>query len=158
MNPEPMAQDSSAPIKAQIVPPDFLESPRYHAFILIGSLGILIAAGMMRTNGTSAVRLRGVSFDLPEFCFAKRSFGITCPGCGLTRSTISMTRGNVIEAFHYNPMGPIIFTLIVAQLPFRIWAISRMRRGQTCDFPFANGLAVIVVTGLILQWIIRLLW
>ena len=35
-------------------------------------------------------------------CPFKILFHIDCPGCGLTRATISLLKGNIMESLHYN--------------------------------------------------------
>ena len=37
-----------------------------------------------------------------ELCPIKILFGANCPGCGLTHATISLLKGNLVEAFNYN--------------------------------------------------------
>jgi hypothetical protein len=41
--------------------------------------------------------------DLP-LCPTAATFGIPCPGCGLTRATLAALHGHVAEAFHFHPL------------------------------------------------------
>jgi hypothetical protein len=41
--------------------------------------------------------------DLP-LCPTAATFGIPCPGCGLTRATLAAMHGHFAEAFHYHPL------------------------------------------------------
>ena len=157
MNPDSEVDQGLPPIEASIVAPYFFDSIRYHAMMLLGSLGVLVVAAVLQLSGTEGVRLPGMPIPLPEICYAKQHLGITCPGCGLTRSTICMIRGDLVGAFQFNPMGPVIFAIIVFQIPFRAWAIQRLRRGMPAEFPWTNTIAVVVLTGLILQWVVRLI-
>jgi hypothetical protein len=144
-------------VQAEVVAPSFLNSPRYHFAILLGSLGVLLAACILQLAGTEGVRLPGSEMPLPEICYAKRNLGFSCPGCGLTRSTISMMRGDLGAAWAFNPMGPVLFVLIVAQLPYRLWAIRRSKQGRMAELPGTNWLAFAILLGLIGQWIVGLL-
>lgn len=56
-----------------------------------------------------------------EVCFIKRATNIPCPSCGSTRSIISLTKGNFVEAFELNPIGYLV-ALIMLISPF--WIIS----------------------------------
>ena len=64
-------------------------APRARRFIIV--VGI-IAAG-------SAVALIG-----PPLCPTALFFGIPCPGCGLTRATLALVRGDVAGALHFHPL------------------------------------------------------
>jgi hypothetical protein len=56
-----------------------------------------------------------------EICLIKQVTNIPCPSCGSTRSVISLTKGNFVEAFDLNPIGYIV-ALIMLISP--IWIIS----------------------------------
>lgn len=62
-------------------------------------------------------------FVLPDTpsCFYKQVFGIPCPGCGITRSFVSLIQFDIKNAFHYNYLFwiyPIIgFVIIFRERP-----------------------------------------
>lgn len=56
-----------------------------------------------------------------EVCLIKHATNIPCPSCGSTRSIISLTKGNFVEAFDLNPIGYIV-ALIMLISP--VWIIS----------------------------------
>ena len=50
-----------------------------------------------------------------NLCYLKATLGIPCPGCGLTRSYISLFKGDFNGALHYHPLfivPPLIFLII----------------------------------------------
>lgn len=47
-------------------------------------------------------------------CLFRTFFGIPCPGCGMTRSLESIWRGELGAAIRYNPLGPLVFAVLVA--------------------------------------------
>jgi hypothetical protein len=55
-----------------------------------------------------------------EVCLIKHATNIPCPSCGSTRSVISLTKGNFVEAWELNPLGYII-ALIMLITP--VWMI-----------------------------------
>lgn len=55
-----------------------------------------------------------------EVCLLKHATNIPCPSCGSTRSIISLTKGNFIEALCINPMG---FIVVLIMLLSPIWII-----------------------------------
>jgi len=46
-------------------------------------------------------------------CFFRNTFGIRCPGCGLTRAFFSILNLNFIDAFKYNIISIPLFIIIV---------------------------------------------
>ena len=46
-------------------------------------------------------------------CVFKTTYGIPCPGCGMTRAFIYFFRGNISKAFYYHPL---FFLLIITLL------------------------------------------
>ncbi len=47
-----------------------------------------------------------------DVCLIKHITNIPCPSCGSTRSIVSLTNGNFIEALHINPMGFIVAAIM----------------------------------------------
>jgi hypothetical protein len=70
-----------------------------------------------------------VNKPLPGTCTFQNVTGVPCPGCGLTRSFISITRGNLADAWRYNPAGMLFFAVVAFQIPYRLVQIARIRRG-----------------------------
>ena len=58
-----------------------------------------------------------------EVCLIKHTTNIPCHSCGSTRSIISLTKGNFVEAFGINPIGYIV-ALIMLFAP--VWIIADM--------------------------------
>lgn len=48
-----------------------------------------------------------------EVCLIKHATNIPCPSCGSTRSIISLTNGNFVEAFNLNPIGYIVAIIML---------------------------------------------
>jgi hypothetical protein len=49
--------------------------------------------------------------DITIPCLFSKTFGIHCPGCGLTRSFIEIIKFNFKEAWHFNPKIYLILPL-----------------------------------------------
>jgi hypothetical protein len=95
----------------------------------------------------------------PESCMSRRLLGVSCPGCGLTRSFVALAHGQVRESFAFNPMGPVLFAACCFQLPYRIieflglWRASR--RWSTFRDLLALGTWVLLVS-LVVGWAARI--
>jgi len=59
-------------------------------------------------------------------CGFKNLTGIACPGCGLTHSFCAIGKGQIIEGFGYNLLGPPLF-FVFALLWIRSWLVLMNR-------------------------------
>lgn len=50
--------------------------------------------------------------SLPSICLFYHLTGLPCPGCGLTRSFVSLGHGHFQDALHWHPLGPAIWLLL----------------------------------------------
>lgn len=48
-----------------------------------------------------------------QLCFIKNLTGYPCPSCGVTRSVVQLFYGDFIEAIYINPLGLILFILVI---------------------------------------------
>lgn len=53
-----------------------------------------------------------VHWEFP-LCPMASSFGVPCPGCGLTRATLALLRGDVHGALHFHPLVWLLTPLFV---------------------------------------------
>jgi hypothetical protein len=86
------------------------------ALVLVGSLVVMVIA-LTASSSDEVVQLFG--YDVPIMCTWRRLFGVSCPGCGMTRSFVFMAHGAIIEAFRMNMLGPPLFTVVLVQIPYR---------------------------------------
>jgi hypothetical protein len=98
---------------------------------------------------------------LPEVCMSHRVLGISCPGCGLTRSFVCIAHGDPLAAFRWNPMGPVLFIIVLFQIPYRAIRYVGLWRSRPFWVRLNNGLGASVwpvCGGLIALWLVRLVW
>jgi len=68
-----------------------------------------------------------------EVCIIKHTTNIPCPSCGSTRSVISLTKGNFIEALLINPLGYIV-AIIMFLTP--LWIVIDIATKKKTLFEF----------------------
>jgi hypothetical protein len=128
----------------------------YHASILALALALLAAAVTLNVEGESHISLHGLT--LPELCVWRQLLGISCPGCGLTRSCVSVAHGEIGHAWHFHPAGLFVVALAAAQLPYRAWQLWRTALGQAEVLPNAIRLATWgLVAALVASWLWHLI-
>lgn len=97
----------------------------YHRLILAIAAGIVLAACILQVRADQRVAVSLLSrWPLPEVCQSKVLFGVDCPGCGLTRSFVHLAHGNVPASLAVHPLGWLVALFVVAQVPYRVWALK----------------------------------
>lgn len=130
-----------------------------HWIFLATATVVLALSFVLRAPGGERVLLPGGELPLPGVCTFKRYTGLNCPGCGLTRSFISIAHGDLNEAWRYNPAGLLLFPAAVFQVPFRSYQIWRLRRGlPERRWPILNWGLWLLAAALVAQWVARLVF
>lgn len=89
---------------------------------------ILLRAGIL-TLGIWMWSQPGDYFDNgEEICYWKRTYGVECPGCGLTRGTQHMLHGEWATAMEYNPLSAGTAVLFTAIWLLNLWGMYRLWR------------------------------
>lgn len=83
------------------------------SFFTTARIVILCVIGVFGILGLSYflyIKITGNSIP----CFYYTNFGIQCPGCGLTRMFLSLSRLDFVSAFKYNPFMFCVLSLWTA--------------------------------------------
>ena len=94
--------------------------------LLLSLCAAVILASALLTADLDAVYLLGRA--LPESCFFKRVFGLECLGCGLTRAFVLTAHLEPAMAFTAHKLGPLLWSAVAFQVPYRAWRLLRARR------------------------------
>ena len=91
-----------------------------------------------------------IKFYIP--CPIKSLTGFYCPGCGITRMILSILKGDLYQAFRYNPLVFILMPFIIFY--FLEINISKLyNKKSICkkvpDYVFYIIIAVLVVYGIL---------
>jgi len=131
----------------------------HHWLLLIGAVVVVALSAALDVRPEGKVAVPGMEKPLPGICSFRRWSGHPCPGCGLTRSFISIAHGDLAAAWHFNPTGILLFLVLASQIPYRAIQIWRIRTGRS-ELQWARlafYLTWVVVITMVLQWIVRLL-
>jgi hypothetical protein len=133
-------------------------SPRaYHRAILGISLAVLALSLALVDDGGGRLRLPFTTFPLPAVCTFRRIFGTDCPGCGLTRAFVALAHGRLAAAWHYHPVGVLLFAAVLAQAPYRLWQLVRLSRGRgEFRHPLLAAAGSFLIVALFVQWVLKI--
>ena len=75
--------------------------------VLIGGIYILVLLFIYKPTKT--------------LCLFKTITTIPCPSCGSTRAIMEIIHGNIYNAFYWNPLGIITFSLMLIIIPWVLY-------------------------------------
>jgi hypothetical protein len=92
-------------------------------------------------------------------CLVKHATSIPCPSCGSTRSIISITKGNFVEALRINPLGYIV-AIIMLLAPLWILLDIVTKRKTLLEFYHKMEIylkrpqfAIPIILSVIINWV-----
>lgn len=95
-------------------------SGRARAAAVAGGLALAAAAGYVAVNDPAAEGSRFVP------CVFHTTTGLWCPGCGITRGTHQLLRGDLPAALGHNLFTPLVVAAIVTA--WAVWALRSFGR------------------------------
>lgn len=99
-----------------------------HWFMLTSSISVIILSCVLRVSEGGFVETKLLTnVKLPGMCGSRALFGIECPGCGLTRSFVSLAGGDLRESLSFHPLGWLLALSVVSQIPYRIYLLRELR-------------------------------
>jgi len=112
-------------------------------------------------TAVAAAQVAGVAAGVGGWpCPVKAAFGIPCPGCGLTRASVALLRGEFATAFGLHAFAPV---LLLGVLAFAVAALLPAARRDA--FAALVGrverrthVAYVVLAGLLVYWSVRVLF
>jgi len=68
-----------------------------------------------------------------------------------------MAHGYFVQAFRFHPVGPILFGLVVFQIPYRLWALVKFPNKMPLLLRMINKLtAGLTIIAIFAFWLIKL--
>ncbi len=134
-----------------------IERRRHREMLIICALAIA-AAPLLKVLPDERVAVRGVDAVLPPSCPSRTIFKVSCPGCGLTRSFVHLSRADWDDSVRCNRVGWILMIAVAMQIPYRLHALygsGRFLVGPSFSWWFGMGLIVLLIGNWVYGMIIR---
>lgn len=129
--------------------------PAHHWAILATSAAVVIAATLLNVSPGGRVALHVLpNYPLPHVCMSRTLWGVSCPGCGLTRSFVHLAHGDWQAAWRVHRFGWLLAALVIAQMPYRGLILAGFIRPISPHA--AQWLAITVVGLLVMNWLLSL--
>ncbi|MEX2558877.1 MAG: DUF2752 domain-containing protein [Pirellulales bacterium] len=123
---------------------------RHRHWLILGlSLAVAAMAFLLEVRPDQRVAIRGLpQWPLPHSCFSRMLAGVSCPGCGLTRSFVHLAHGDWRASVEVHRLGWLLAAAVVSQFPYRLFALARVARrdssGRWAEW-FGIGLVVLLL-------------
>ncbi len=110
-------------------------------------------------SGAALLQVLLVLLHLPGWpCPVFHLLGIPCPGCGMTRATLALVRGEWKAALTMHAFAPVLLIaiglIIFCALAPKAQVARLANRTETIER--YTGLTAVILAGLILYWLARL--
>lgn len=93
---------------------------------LVLAVVVFLAAAILQVVPGGRIAVSGLpDYPLPHSCTSRALFGIDCPGCGLTRSIVHLTHGELSASLQVHRLGWLVALWIALQIPHRLNAVLR---------------------------------
>ena len=93
-------------------------------------------------------------WPLPATCLSRSLLGVSCPGCGLTRSFVHLAQGDPCAAWQAHRLGWLLALAVLLQFPYRLTALLANREqplGRQVPRLFSGLLIVLLIANWVLQ-------
>src|SRR5262245_42402323 len=124
-------------------------TPRRHREMLVISCLVIAASFALAVRPQERVSLAWApELQLPPLCMSQELFGVSCPGCGLTRSFVHLAHGDWRASWETHRLGWLLAGMVLLQLPYRIHGLCH--RGKAliptrARWWIANGLIALLI-------------
>lgn len=126
--------------------------------VVAGLIALVFMASFLGVDRWRVLATAAIGSEGATLCLLRRTTGLPCPTCGMTRSFCAMGRGDLGDAFRQHPLGPVLYALLafvmVRSAVAAVWGrrlFAGTARLLVWSVPALLAAAVVV-------WVVRLWW
>jgi hypothetical protein len=109
-------------------------------------------------TGVGAAQLALTTTGLTGWqCPIQSTFGVPCPGCGLTTAIGMLLKGNWQAAVQIHAFAPLFLIILISMLAASILPAAWLRKisGSVARLERKTGITAIVLLSMIVYWLLR---
>lgn len=125
---------------------------RHIEMLVISSLALLASFLLSVGPGERVHVTRFSSFPIPKTCMTQEIFGVSCPGCGLTRSFVHLAHFDWQASWDMHRIGWLMFLATLIQIPYRTHALLS-KNGTFVPVSLAKAFGNALIVLLIANWL-----
>lgn len=126
----------------------------YHFVVLVVAILTIGMSFFLSIKGKGVIIPIGAGFESPDICVFKGVTGVNCPTCGLTRSFVSISHGDLKNSFSFNIAGFLVYLYVIFQIPYRFVMYKRkLQLEEPITITRINKIFTIITTiVLVISW------
>ncbi len=127
---------------------------RWHWIVLVGACLFVAGGAIVDVGSEGAIGMASApAITFPVVCPSRRLFGVSCPGCGMTRSVTHLLHGRLTKSWTTHRLGWLVLAAIAFQIPYRTWRLtgrtSRWEGPRVAEFLLWGFVIALVVNWLL---------
>jgi hypothetical protein len=130
---------------------------RHWSMLRIALLTVLLSCLLQVRPDQRVAPQFGPNLTLPELCGSRIMWKMDCPGCGLTRSFISIAHGDIWRAWSLNRVSWLLAVALLLQFPYRWWRLRQLKNHVISEHRWPAWCGVALPFLLVVNWILKLL-
>jgi len=124
--------------------------------VVAGLIALVFIASVLGVDRWRVLGLQAIGPEGSTLCLLRRTTGLPCPTCGMTRSFCAMGRGEVADAFQKHPLGPVLYALLAFVMVRSAAAAVRGRRLFAGTARLLLWTVPVLLAAAVVLWVVRL--
>ena len=124
--------------------------------VVAGLIALVFVASFLGVDRWRVLAIPSIGGEGATLCLLRRTTGLPCPTCGMTRSFCAMSRGEVGDAFQKHPLGPVLYALLAFVMVRSAVAAVRGRRLFAGTARLLLWSVPVLPAAAVVVWVVRL--
>jgi len=128
---------------------------RHWTMLLVSVLVLVLSFTFAISDSGRTATILVWGQKMPSLCASRSWFGMECPGCGLTRSFVSLAAGDLVSSIRYHRLGWLLFLSVAFQIPYRIFSLRELQF-SVIQRKWPEWFGTALIAALIGNWLLKI--